>query len=329
MPSIHTPVLLIEQNIDAFPSDLAGLLSANSQVQWNARDISSDRELLKLRKVEGVWQFELPRQSTSPRRSARQSKARVSPPALIDMVFPALLGTGRLQPSEVRSELLVKAVVGKKTVIGEQLAVVDATAGLGRDAVLLAAAKCKVTAIERNPLLAFLLQEAAGEFDISHSNNGEAVIGSVSFCCGNSVDYLSQMNNECIAPHVIYLDPMYQGDGSHSGGLHGNNVAPAPPGLKSTAAVKKHAQLLQYLDAIFFAGQAMDDCNREGGSMRDDSMRYDSMKESSDAVLLRQALQHARRKVVVKRAPRANWLDGQKPTSSIEGKAVRFDVYAC
>jgi len=43
--------------------------------------------------------------------------------------------------------------------------------------------------------------------------------------------------------------------------------------------------------------------------------------------MIEAALALAKTKVVVKRAPGAEWLGGRKPASSITGKATRFDIY--
>ena len=43
--------------------------------------------------------------------------------------------------------------------------------------------------------------------------------------------------------------------------------------------------------------------------------------------MIEAALALAKSKVVVKRAPGAEWLGGLKPASSLTGKATRFDIY--
>ncbi len=60
--------------------------------------------------------------------------------------------------------------------------VLDATAGLGRDAFVLATLGCEVSLIERQPLIAALLE-------------------------GNAIELMQQWRDE--PPQVIYLDPMF------------------------------------------------------------------------------------------------------------------------
>ncbi len=83
--------------------------------------------------------------------------------------------------------------------------VVDATAGLGRDAFVLAQLGCSVTLIERNPLIAALLedgfQRAAGDADVA------SVVARMRLLCGDAIEFLRQWQNE--SPQVVYLDPMF------------------------------------------------------------------------------------------------------------------------
>ena len=85
-------------------------------------------------------------------------------------------------------ELLARACAAHKG-----LRVVDATAGLGRDASLLAAAGAQVVAIEHQPALAFWLRE-----------NLNAAGLSIPVVEANAEDYLRA--NPC---DVVYLDPMF------------------------------------------------------------------------------------------------------------------------
>ena len=83
--------------------------------------------------------------------------------------------------------------------------VVDATAGLGRDAFVLAQLGCSVTLIERNPLVAALLedglQRAAADADVA------TIVGRMRLVCGDAIALMSAWSDE--APQVVYLDPMF------------------------------------------------------------------------------------------------------------------------
>ncbi|MDH1264299.1 class I SAM-dependent methyltransferase [Pseudomonas sp. GD03944] len=83
--------------------------------------------------------------------------------------------------------------------------VLDATAGLGRDAFVLASLGCSMTLIERQPLIAALLEEglarAAGDAEVG------AIVARMRLLTGNAIDLLRAWEGE--PPQVIYLDPMF------------------------------------------------------------------------------------------------------------------------
>jgi len=83
--------------------------------------------------------------------------------------------------------------------------VLDATAGLGRDAFVLATLGCEVSLIERQPLIAALLDDglsrAAADADVA------AIAARMRLLEGNAIDLMQQWRGE--PPQVIYLDPMF------------------------------------------------------------------------------------------------------------------------
>ncbi len=83
------------------------------------------------------------------------------------------------------------------------LRVVDATAGLCRDAMVLAALGCIVTAIERVPALAFLANDAAAA---SWFHSKLTVVG------GDAMAWMSQVD-AAHRPDVVCLDPMFEQQG--------------------------------------------------------------------------------------------------------------------
>ncbi len=88
---------------------------------------------------------------------------------------------------------------------GVRPSVVDATAGLGRDAFVLAQLGCPVTLIERNPLIAALLedglQRAAQDAEVA------TIVGRMRLLCGDAIVRLNAWPDE--VPQVVYLDPMF------------------------------------------------------------------------------------------------------------------------
>ena len=82
---------------------------------------------------------------------------------------------------------------------------IDATAGLGRDAFVLAELGCTMTLIERQPLIAALLED--GLQRASADPEVGPIVARMKLLCGNAIELLSAWNDE--EPQVIYLDPMF------------------------------------------------------------------------------------------------------------------------
>jgi len=88
---------------------------------------------------------------------------------------------------------------------GVRPVVLDATAGLGRDAFLLAQLGCRVTLIERHPLIGALLADGLGRALL----DGEVgpIIERMDLRLGNAIELIRDWSAE--PPQVIYLDPMF------------------------------------------------------------------------------------------------------------------------
>lgn len=121
-----------------------------------------------------------------------------------------------------RGQALAKAIGLKK---GATPTIIDATAGFARDAFVLANLGCQITLIERNPLVATLIEDALNrandDQDISH------IIRRMTLIHRDARDYLSELNPQQ-QPDVIYIDPMF-------------------PSRDKSALVKKDMQLLHQL----------------------------------------------------------------------------------
>jgi 16S rRNA (guanine1516-N2)-methyltransferase len=88
---------------------------------------------------------------------------------------------------------------------GVRPVILDATAGLGRDAFLLAQLGCTVTMVERHALIGVLLTDGL-ERALGDPEVGE-IIERMQLRLGNAVELLKAWSDE--APQVIYLDPMF------------------------------------------------------------------------------------------------------------------------
>ncbi|MTC73083.1 16S rRNA (guanine(1516)-N(2))-methyltransferase RsmJ [Providencia sp. wls1919] len=101
-----------------------------------------------------------------------------------------------------RGEAVAKAVGIKKEYLPD---VIDATAGLGRDAFVLAALGCKVRMLERHPVVAALLDDGL-QRGYQDPEIGEWLQSRMSLIHASSITALAEITE---APDVIYLDPMY------------------------------------------------------------------------------------------------------------------------
>ena len=128
--------------------------------------------------------------------------------------FAAMLP--RIRPDRLSGELLVKVARIK----GEPAArVFDATAGLGEDSFLLAAAGFDVVLCEANPVIAALLEDALAP-----------IVARMHLRQVDSVAELGRIAQSAEPhPDVVYLDPMF-------------------PARQKSAAVKKKFQLLHHLE---------------------------------------------------------------------------------
>ncbi len=109
--------------------------------------------------------------------------------------------------------------------------VLDATAGLGRDAFVLASLGCQVQMVERNPVVAALLEDGLQRAK-QDPEIGAWVSERLSLIHASSHDALTLLldKRDFNRPDVVYLDPMY----------------PHPEGKKS-ALVKKEMRIFQSL----------------------------------------------------------------------------------
>jgi 16S rRNA (guanine1516-N2)-methyltransferase len=121
-------------------------------------------------------------------------------------------------------QMVLKAVGGPKSRNGEVRRVLDATAGLGRDAFILATGGCRVTAVEKNALLFSVLQDALKRAE-NHEPTAKALGGRLTFLQG---DVTQGLGEKMESFDSVYLDPMF-------------------PQRKKTALVKKEMQVLQRL----------------------------------------------------------------------------------
>ncbi len=98
-----------------------------------------------------------------------------------------------------KSQPLFKALAIEK---GDK--VLDATAGMGKDAVCFCYLGAKVTAVEQNETVFRLLEDGIRRAKLESSF--EEVLSRLNIVCANSIEY---MKNLAEKPDSVYLDPMY------------------------------------------------------------------------------------------------------------------------
>lgn len=127
----------------------------------------------------------------------------------------------RLRTSNLQREFLVKASRIKGV---EHPVLIDATAGMGEDSMILAAAGFEVYLFEHDHVIAALLKDALRRAaDIPELSEA---VSRMHFTEGNSIELMAELD---IEPDVVLLDPMF-------------------PARQKSALVKRKFQLLQQLE---------------------------------------------------------------------------------
>lgn len=108
----------------------------------------------------------------------------------------------RLRPANLNKELLVRAA--RIRGVEGPLSAIDATAGLGEDSILLAAAGYRVTLCERDEVIAALLRDAL-ERAADDARLAELATR-MTLVEGDAVATLEQLD---ASPDLVFLDPMF------------------------------------------------------------------------------------------------------------------------
>jgi len=150
--------------------------------------------------------------------------------------------------------------------------VLDATAGLGQDALYLSTLSGEVILLEKIPWVYSLLKNGLDKAKREQNK----IFSKMHPLCTNAKDYLQKLEE---SPDVIYLDPMFN--------------------FSTKSKAKKDLQALREL-----------------------------IQEGLTSNLLQISLSKAKRRIIVKRHSKQEYLENLKPTYSVSGRVIRFDVYA-
>lgn len=137
----------------------------------------------------------------------------------------------RIEKNRLNGEMLIKAVGTKNIKPG--VTVMDATAGLGEDSFLLAAAGLKVIMYEKDRVIADLLMD--GLERAKKDPDLMSIISRMELRCEDSI---KAMEDKKIKPDIIYLDPMF-------------------PQRNKSGLIKKKFQLLQRMESPCEDGEKM------------------------------------------------------------------------
>ncbi|VFP84205.1 Ribosomal RNA small subunit methyltransferase J [Candidatus Erwinia haradaeae] len=154
----------------------------------------------------------------------------------VSVNFSSKQATYRRKFGGGRHEAIAKAVGIKGNYFPD---VLDATAGLARDAFVLASCGCRVRMLERNPIISALLEDGLRRGYSDHE---------IGFWLRVRLILLHTPSLFCLSnitpkPDVIYLDPMY-------------------PNKKKSALVKKEMRMLQCLIGVDQDADQLLECAR-------------------------------------------------------------------
>lgn len=141
-------------------------------------------------------------------------------PFYIDFNHPTFLY--RLKQANLRNELIARAMGAKPS---EEPTIVDATAGLGRDSLILAFLGYELTLLERSPILYTMLENGLERAKRSPTLCNAS--NRLKLHLTDAITWLEKLK-KTESPEIIYLDPMF-------------------PMRQKTASVKKEMIILQNL----------------------------------------------------------------------------------
>ena len=176
----------------------------------------------------------------------------------------------RITGGRLSHEMLVRIAKTKS----EHPIAVDAAAGMGEDALLLAAAGYTVYLFERDPVIAALLRDTIRRAE--QDPRFKEIVGRMHLTEGDSIELMATIPKQ---PELVYLDPMF-------------------PARRKSGLINKKLQLIQKLEQP---------CAQE-------------------EELLATAMAMHPKKIVIKRPLHSPFLADKKPSYTVKGKAIRYDV---
>lgn len=244
-------------------------------------------------------------------------------PLSVDFLAPALCH--RLRQGLSYRDLLPRALGVRNRESATRTHVIDTTAGLGVDAWTMAALGCRVTGVERSPVLNALLVDGLERLKRDATPTSQAIAERLEFIHDDSSTYLRRLTASfdqfdsrselesvpeleadsaaLVSTYAVYLDPMYPSE-SHS----------------KSALPKKTMQFFRRL-----LGDDSDAFEILTAAREFSSRVVQSQSQSQTASVPIQG--HVRARIAVKRPLKGESLGSAEPLSAVVGKTVRFDIY--
>lgn len=247
------------------------------------------------------------------------------------VVVPWAAGGGGRQPTGIRNELIARAA-GLKS--GVRPVVWDLTAGLGRDAFVLAALGCPVLLVERSPQLHAMLADALIRLAAS-SAAGHAIASRMTLCRDDARNLLQ---HACARSHWVaatdddHCTPNERQSALELQGVHPPSCQPGRvqwAGSEGEGEGEGEDKIVQHARPDVICLDPMYPHRTKQAAVKKEMRVLRAVVgDDEDAVaLLPLARALAVRRVVVKRPRLAPQLDSAPPDVVYQGNHTRFDVY--
>lgn len=128
------------------------------------------------------------------------------PPGPVGVDFSAGSVDHRRKFGGGKGQMIAKAVGLNKS---GGLTILDATAGLGKDAFVLASLGCVVTMTERNPVVAELLEDGLRRGREAADSDLAGIVGRMTLLGESSHTFMTGLTAKQQHVDVVYLDPMF------------------------------------------------------------------------------------------------------------------------
>ena len=180
-----------------FTDNKIAIITSDDSLSAKAQELSWRLHLPLVSQNQSTHLFAFLLAVTPKRLELRENTIKRAKPIFVDFLAPKIYY--RTKYGGGKNQLIAKAIGVKNK---KNLVVIDATAGFGIDAFILASLGCEVTMLERSPIIGALLKDGLERLDNRNLK--------IDLKITQSIDYIDKIiKNALEKPDVIYLDPMY------------------------------------------------------------------------------------------------------------------------